>query len=708
MGLLNFLILIFLVSTTWSCNQQGRSISSIEDFYEKGAMTNEKFDARLLTLTPNLKEVQITGNCVGDQNIYLSGSNLANNQKLSTDCTNDRFEISVRFKEEIEGRQEFTVSQGKRSKRMIFSHVDTKKPAPVIVDTPLPGYLNGKTLYFSGKCEHKSLVNIRSFYIDDLIKTVKCSHGIFFTPLYLKNIYAKRARLLFALNQVDSYGNSSEFIMKIYHYREENHSIFIDEKISGTTDGYLSLTGNCKSYTNVSVAGKIVPCKNDRFEYNFKLEESLQGPLYHLPVQGLKKGYSSNVSYFYYYKKRVQKNAKFFSPIGQYFSSEKDQVVISGTCGRMYGESAVRLFTSDKQNILIEKDVASVDADGKFFISSDEFDLGESREVFAECINEYVSYDGLIFKTSFEYVPDSGVSVIKNNYYVSEFDFSLNGRCFKNAVVNILNVRLGTSYIVDCINGKFQLDLMTNQYYGINNFEVSESDIFSGREGIKSIVRVNYDLFIQHPLRVSFESATPFRGSLDNSVRLYWEYPKDNQIDYLQYGIYSKESLIQVEWQPLPKGVEEVRVYGRELINLGYVECSDIQIYLQAIDKKKRLSSIVKSKKFYFDFTAPPVPEISSVDYRPLFDGKLPIFRTKEYRDNCDESALNWYQVYLYRIDENGNKTVMEDFFISDLTKVNNSGIKYNETGNFQVGIRRFDVALNFSQEYQSIVFSWK
>lgn len=709
--------LILIGLFLFSCTNKGREISSIDIYNNYGGLDKSKsFSARLLTFTSNYRQITITGNC-NDNNgpITFDGIALEKPVRSSTvslpqaECVEGVYAKSLVLKNGLSTGYDILAFQGKESATVNLTFVDTSRPAKVIIRTPLTSFKHGRTIYFTGGCEHRATVYIRSFYIEDLVKSMPCRNGIFLLPIYLKNIDAQDAHIFFAINQVDESGNSSDFIFHEIEYHKEEHSIYLDEKIVGITNGEISISGNCRSYDKVSVSGKLVPCINDRFEYQYSVESLEEAIAYHLTIQGVNKNKSSNVRYLFFYRKDIRATPQFYSPKGQYHKADKGRLAISGTCGPAYGKTIVKFTNANGHNLLIDRDYISTDPDGKFYVTAEELDLGEQTKIYGECMPEFVKYQDKQFTTSFSFSDLEAQQITKQEVNVNEFFFSVSGDCYQNAIVNIRDVRSDTLYKVDCINGIYSITLSAGRPHGTTVFEIYENDVFTGITGVKSIARIHYDLYVQYPQNLSVEASAPNWGSLNSTVRVYWQYPEENEIKELQYGFYSKESLIQVNWKSLPSGTSRLFVNGRDLVRMGYKECSPIQLFLQARDKNERYSSILKSQFIRFDFTPPELPTIDSIDYTPIFKGLLPTFYISSLTDNCVSSSRLWFHVKVYRYyDYFSKKEVVDDFFINDLKEINKYQIKYQKEGAFQVGFKVFDLGLNFSPEYLSVIFSWK
>lgn len=716
MKLLTALFILCLLPLFHSCREIGRNISSIEDYQ---VTTPGTFSAKLVSMRNNGRRVSITGGCDKGMEIRFISEFLEDKESNSTYCNEGTYEKKLYFKKGVEGRKWIQVREANQSIDVLIPYVDTKDPGPVVVKTPIPRQTYGSGIMFSGFCEKNAKVFIRSYYLDNILRTGNCANGIFVIFLFLKEIVAEQSQIIFSLYQVDQFGNSSKPILFELSYRNSIDTLVLDEQMIPVVDSSAFISGICGDYTKVSINGSIIKCENNRFSYTYEVDVNKLKNERIIPivVEGLQEGgKKSNVKVVIIYQRAFNNKARFYSPIGTYDKQSMNNLYISGTCGVSFLTGNVRLYTQKKKNILKSGGTIPIGYNGNFFVSINDVELDGEERIYAECSDYYISYQTNNFFTEFNFGAESNVRRVERVVYVQESNISLTGNCNKRGIVSMMNVANGVEYKAECIDGGFNINFESDRLWGTSVFEIHEENLFEEIVSKKQVINLKHETFLQYPSKIYVEASSPLWGARDYDVILYWNYFDPKAIKNTYYGYYSKDSFIQVDWKKLPVGANHLIVRGRDLLKLGYEECSEVQVFLKAQGVDDQYSISVESKAFYFDFTPPRPIRILDIDYRPLFNNQLPIFIADEIDDNCTNyegtswlKGFQWFEVKLYKIDLiNSSVVLVDEKFLMDLKKINEFGFIYDLEGLYQIGITAVDMGFNKSEEYRSIVFSWK
>ncbi|MFG1514459.1 hypothetical protein ABMA71_07580, partial [Halobacteriovorax sp. ZH3_bin.1] len=485
--------ILILILVLEGCQKRSRTISSVGSNLQvaKGDLT-----ARLVSRRLNGQRIVIEGECSDGIPVSFFSNNLVKDQHLSTECRNEKYRKVLYFQADVVGHQDIYVTQDGYSAIVTIPSVVTRRPGKVIVDTPMEGYFYGRTIYVSGRCQLKGTVFIRGRYIQDFVKAVGCSNGLFLTPIYFSKINAEAMETYLFINQVDAYGNSSEMTIKKIKFRNDDHSIFLSESIVGALSDTLEVTGSCKGFDQVSIDGNIVNCRNGNFSYKLDLgpRKSPDRLLYQVPVEGLKGDYRSNLRMLFYYYKTVETTPHFFSPRGKYDESARGRHIISGTCGRTYINGNVRLYTKKSENILRDgHNIPLRQDDGAFIIYPEEYDLDGETTVFAECNDFYIDYKTNNFSTSFDYIPSNEIQLAPKGLDVNSMNHIIEGACSQGTSVRLLDLSNENVEQAKCVNGKYSIEVTSSQMAGINQYEIFEVNLFENYQGAKQLIDVNYN-----------------------------------------------------------------------------------------------------------------------------------------------------------------------------------------------------------------------
>lgn len=713
---LTLFILLFVSLLIHSCRDVRRDISSIDELFLGEAHT---FSAKITTLRNNGKRITISGGCENGVKVSFSSEFLVRGDSKTVDCEDGFYEKKLFFQDDIEGRMWVQVRHLNQSIDVLVPFVDTKNPSRVILTSPVPGYRYGNSIFFSGRCEPGAKVFIRSSYLDSVLRTVGCANGVFISSVYLKDSIADESQIIFSLYQVDPYGNSSSPIRINVEYQNIMNSITLDEQMIPLGDEEASISGSCGEFDFISIEGEQVACENKRFKYVFDKYLVGQGKnrsFRIVVVEGLKtNGARSNAKIAIVYNQLFETNPRFYSPTGTYDIRERKKLVVSGTCGKTYFKGSVRLYTAKNPNILNSGETIPLNIDGSFYVKSNEFSLKGEERIYAECRDFYIKYKTNNFYTDFNFVDTSDINRFKKDLFFETPTISLIGNCLRKGRVVITNTRDGKTMKSDCVGGEVQFIFESSRLWGKDVFEVYEEDVFEDLKSEKQLFTINYNIFPNYPSRLYIEAPSPLWGSLYHDIILYWNYGPGDVGGETDYGIYSRDSYIQAQWKEIPRGTRNIIIRGRDLVKLGYEECSQVQLFLKVQNRNKDRAVIVESKGFYFDFTPPQPIEVLDVDYSPLFNKMLPEFKISEVDDNCSDyikhdwlKGIQWYEVRLYKIDLiKSNIDLIDEMFLFELSDINKAQRVFDLKGVYQIGIVAVDMGLNRSKEYRSIMFSW-
>ncbi|WP_412469829.1 MULTISPECIES: hypothetical protein [unclassified Halobacteriovorax] len=706
------LILIFLLE---GCQERSRTISSVNTTQQlvKGSLT-----AHLVSRRLNGQRVVIEGECTNNLLISFFSNNLARDQAYTSQCFDDKYRKVLFFQDNIEGRQDVFITQDGYSITISIPNVVTKKPGKVVVDTPMAGYYYGRTIYVSGRCKKKGTVFIRGSYIADFVKTAGCSNGIFLAPIYFSKINAESIETYLYINQVDEYGNSSDFTVRPIKFRNDDHSIFLSETIVGVFDDNLDIIGTCKGFDRVSVDGNIIDCLNGNFSYKLDiLARKKSGQmLYQVPIEGLNGDFRSNLRMLFYYFKQAETSPHFIAPKGKYDEGARGRHIISGTCGRSYLNGHVRLYTKKSENIILNgHNIPLRQDDGAFIVYPEEYDLEGETTIFAECHDFYIDYKTNNFSTSFDYIPSDDIRLAPKGIDIFSMDHLIEGDCSQGSYVRLLDVSNENVEQVNCLNGHYSMINSSSHMLSRNQYEIYEVNLFESYQGAKQVIDINYNYSVAFPYRFIHESPVPNWGSKVAPLRFYWNHQYKSEVNEIYYGYYSKESYLQVEWKKLPQNTNQLLLDGHDLIRLGYKECEEVQVYFQSVDKRNRKSVIIETNPIRFDFTPPDEKEVARIDYSPLFRKQLPKFHFKDADDNCVSADKLFYKYTLYQVILSGeneseilDRKTIDEFTVSSHFSENFFKRKYDLEGFYQIGVTIIDRGQNATKEYLSTIFSWK